>query len=68
MDILFSCPTKPKKTGWHAEYSKQSRDETVFLGAEAVGDDVRFEIEVDVGAVDHDANNAGDDDADEHYA
>ena len=68
MDILFSCPTKPKETGRHAEYGEQSRNKTVFLGAEAVGDDVRFEIEVNIGAVDYDTNNAGDDDADEHYA
>lgn len=68
MDILFSCPTKPKETGRHAEYSEQSRNETVFLCAEAMGDYVRFEIEVNVGAVDGDANDAGNDDAEKYYA
>jgi hypothetical protein len=67
MNIRFSCPTKPKETGRHAEYSEQSRNKTVFLGAEAMGDDVRFQIEVDVGAVYHDPNETGDDYGDKHY-
>jgi hypothetical protein len=67
MNIRFRCPTKPEETGWQAEYGKQSRNEAVFLGPEAVGDDVGLEIEVYVAAVDDDANDAGDDNADKHY-
>lgn len=68
VDVGLRGPAEPENTRRHEGDGEQGRHEAVFLGAQAVALDVRFQVPVDVGAVDGDADDAADHDAGEDHA
>lgn len=68
MDGRVGRPGEDEEADDGAEDADQSGHEAVFLRAHAVGEDVRDEVEVEVGDVGGDAEDAGDEDAEEDDA
>ena len=67
VDILFTGPAKPEHSCREECCGEEGRDKTGLLGAEAVLLDVGFQVVVDVGDVDDDADHTADDDASEDH-
>lgn len=68
MDGWPGSPGKNKEPKSRAKRGHESRDKTVFLGAEAELDDAWVHIKEDIGGVDADTGEAGDEDAEENEA
>ncbi len=68
MRLRLSRPTEPEKPGWHECDGEEGGDKPMFLCAQAVRLDVRFEVDVYVRHVYDDADDTADDDASEHDA
>lgn len=67
-DVRAGGPGEDEEADGREEAADEGGDEAVFLGAEAVGEDIGHEVEVEVGAVDEDAEGAGDENAGEEDA